>query len=200
MMVGVAPGGAVAVWVTGKETREVFFGQAEPYEAEIKNPLGGEIDDRAQYARSYLEDLPPEVLADIDKNGVPFGLWAMYRKVYRWNPVFSKAHLPKVLSISLFNGENYRLDYPLEASVKNEARPLPLLMSFHYPIDGAAKDYLYIVRFDDKEMFSAFDQLSKNQELVNIEFDPRLPKSQTKVRLYNSKESIELKKFTVDEW
>lgn len=51
-----------------------FFGQAEPYEGEIKNLLGGEINDRAAYARSYLEDLPHEVLADLDQNGIPFGM------------------------------------------------------------------------------------------------------------------------------
>src|SRR5690625_7350708 len=37
IMTGVAPGGAVAVWLTGQvKTTEVFFGKAEPVEGEIE--------------------------------------------------------------------------------------------------------------------------------------------------------------------
>lgn len=197
IMVGVAPGGAVAVWVTGRETREVFFGQAEPYEAEIRNPLGGEIEDRAKYARSYLEDLPPEVLAEIDNDGVPLGLWEHYRKPYRWTPSFVEAKHSDFVGISFFNGESYRKSYPFSNEDKNQARPLPLLINFKYLIEGETVPDIFTIRFSDTELYSVFDRLVKNQELVKIEFDPHLPKNKTKVRLYNSSESIELKHFTV---
>lgn len=197
IMVGVAPGGAVAVWVTGRETREVFFGQAEPYEAEIRNPLGGQIEDRAQYARSYLEDLPPEVLTEIDNDGVPFGLWEHYRKPYRWAPSFVEAKHSDSVGISFFNGESYRKSYPFSNEDNNEARPLPLLINFKYLIKGETVPDIFTIRFSDTELYSIFERLGNDQELVKIEFDPHLPKNKTKVRLYNSSESIELKHFTV---
>ena len=198
IMVGVAPGGAVAVWVTGRETREIFFGQAEPYEAEIRNPLGGEIEDRAQYARSYLEDLPTEVLAEIDNNGVPLGLWERYRKPHRWVPVFPEKKHSDYIGVSFFNGESYRMDYPFNDTTAETARPLPWIISFRYLIAGETVPDFFDVRFDDKELYQAFKELGNNQEPVYIEIDPRLPKNQTKVRLSTDKQSIELKKYTID--
>lgn len=196
IMAGVAPGGVVSVWLTGRETREVFFGQAEPYEAEIRNPLDGEITDRAAYARSYLEDLPPETLADIDKNGVPFGLWEKYRTPYKWATVLrTEKKLSNDTKYSFFNGESYRLDYPFSEEVLNTPRPLPLLIGFGCYIEGTSKQYFFVVRFDEKELYAAFDKLGGTEELVNIEIEPFLPKNLTKVRLYNSKGSIELQHY-----
>ena len=199
IMVGVAPGGAVSVWLTGRETREVFFGQAETYEGDIRTLLDGEIKDRAAYARSYLEDLPPETLADIDKNGVPFGLWGKYRTPYHWSPVFlTEKEVSTYLSVSFFNGENYRFNYPLPKENLLKKRPLPLLISFGCYIEGTAKQYFFTVRFDEKELYAAFDRLGGSEELVNIEIEPNLPKNQTKVRLYNGKGSVELRHHTTD--
>ncbi len=197
MMVGVAPGGAVAVWVRGRgETREVFFGQAEPYESEIRTILDGEINDRAAYARSYLEDLPPETLADIDKNGVPFGLWEKYRKPYRWTPVFmTEKKMSTYISYAFYNGESYDVDYPINEKIISKTRPLPLLVSFGCYIEGTAKQYFFTIRFDEKELYAAFDKLGGSEELVNIEIEPHLPKNLTKVRLYNSKGSVVLKNY-----
>ena len=199
IMVGVAPGGGVSVWVTGRETREVFFGQAEQYEMEIKNPLGGEIKDRAAYARSYLEDLPSDVLAGIDKNGVSFGLWQQYRMSYKWIPVFkTEQKISDDTKYSFFNGENYRLDYPFNEQVMTSTRPLPLLIGFGCHIEGTEKKYFFVTRFDYEEFKAGFDKLDGVNELVNIEIEPKLPKNLTKVRLYNSKGSIELKKTSTD--
>jgi len=199
IMVGVAPGGAVAVWVRGRgETREIFFGQAEPYEAEIKNLLGGEITDRAVYARSYLEDLPSDVLSDIDKNGVPFGLWQQYRTPYKWTPKFkTEQKMSTYISYAYFNGESHDLDFPIkkEALVIN---PLPMLLSFGCYIEGTSKQYFLTTRFDYAELKAAFDKLGGVEELINIEIEPQLPKSHTKVRLYKDKGSVELKKTSTD--
>lgn len=199
IMAGVAPGGAVSVWVTGRETREVFFGQAEPYEAEIKNLLGGEINDRAAYARSYLEDLPDDVLAQLDKNGVPFGLWEQYRIPYKWIPVFkTDKKMSDDTKYSFFNGERYRLDYPFTEEIISTSRPLPLLIGFGCYIEGTEKKYFFVVRFDYAELKAAFDKLSGTSELVKIEIAPQLPKGNTKVILYDSKGSVELKKTKIE--
>lgn len=102
------------------------------------------------------------------------------------------------LSVSFYNGENYRFDYPINKKLVKKARPLPLLISFGCYIDGTEKQYFFTVRFNEKELYAAFDKLDGSNELVNIEIEPRLPKNQTKVRLYNSKGAVELKNYTSD--
>ena len=99
---------------------------------------------------------------------------------------------------SFFNGESYRLDYPFAKHIVSESRPLPLLIGFGCHIEGTEKKYLYVVRFDYAELKAVFNKLSGAEELVNIEIEPQLPKSNTKVRLYNSKGSVELKKTKTD--
>ena len=46
---------------------------------------------------------------------------------------------------------------------------------------------------------AAFEKLGANGKKVTLEFEPRRPRSQLKVRLYNEKESIELKKINSEE-
>ena len=57
------------------------------------------------------------------------------------------------------------------------------------------KKLFFEVEFDEFETMAAFEKLGANGKKVYLEFDPRLPKVETRVRLYNDKESIELKKF-----
>ena len=137
-----------------------------------------------------------EKLTDIEKNGVPFGLWEKYRTPYKWSPIFkAEKKMSTYLSLSFFNGENYRFDYPLDKELLRKERPLPLLISFGCYIEGTEKQYFFTVRFDEKELYAAFDKLGGTEELVNIEIEPFLPKNLTKVRLYNSRGSIELKHY-----
>lgn len=200
IMAGVAPGGIVSVWLTGRETREVFFGQAEPYEDDLFDITQRKINDRDDYVRrNIIEMIGIEKLTDIEKNGVPLGLWEKYRTPYKWSPIFkTEKKMSTYLSLSFFNGENYRFDYPLNKNVMAKGRPLPLLISFGCYIEGTEKQYFFTVRFDEKELYETFDKLGGTEELVNIEIEPFLPKKLTKVRLYNSKGSVELKNYTSD--
>lgn len=200
IMVGVAPGGAVAVWVTGAETREVFFGQAEPYEGVLTNSLNHVIDDRDEFVRSVLEySLTPEMLADIKKNGIPAGKWNGYRKPYQWLPTFVQAQRPKYVSVGFYSGERYKINFPLDDDVINESRRVPSQIAFAYLIAGEKMPDFYTVRFNETEIFAAFDKLG-DSEMIYIESDPKLPKQDTGVRIYNSKESIVLKKFTMEKY
>ena len=110
MMAGIAPGGVVAVWVAGKKQHEVFFGQAQKIElnpgSAFKVPFKDK-QDADQYIKDVLADvLRPEELASLKKDGVPFGLWARYRKLYNWGPT---ARTGESLRASIFylNGEYF---------------------------------------------------------------------------------------------
>ena len=193
IIVGVAPGGAVAVWVSGRETREVFFGQAVPYEADIYTPLGSLIKDRQEYTESYLQDLPPEIYQKIKEEGIPFGLWEKYRKTYPWS--FTSASNKRIseFGVSFFNGESYAIDTPFEHEYA--AKPIPTSISFISEFPNDKMQYVYSIGFDHAETYDVMEKLSANDEKVIIIVDPRLPKNTSRISLSNSKETIELKKI-----
>ena len=66
-------------------------------------------------------------------------------------------------------------------------------------ISGEKMPDFYTVRFNEAEIFAAFSKLGNN-EMIYIESDPKLQKNATGVRVYNSKESIVLKKFTMEKF
>ena len=196
IMVGVAPGGVVAVWVTGYETREVFFGKAKPYDGELTNSLDNVVENREEFVRRGLEDsLSSEILTDIQKNGIPFGKWDNYRKQYSWIPTFAQEQKPKYCNVAFFSGESYKIEFPLSSSMAKELRHIPKQLSFGYFFKEKEWEMFFTVIFNEEEIFAAFDQLG-NDEVINLEFDPKLPKTLTTVRIYNSKKSIQLKKVT----
>ena len=200
IMVGIAPGGAVAVWLSGRETREVFFGQAQPYEADIENAIGSPITNRAEYAQSYLDKLPSEFVQNIKKNGIPFGIWNEYRKHYTWAVDIQKAGTPKDIGYGFFNGESYRLEYPIEQQLVEQKMPIPALIKFWATELVTGERHLYIVHFNYNELREKFDQLSNTGKVIRFEFTPKFPKRNTLIRLTNGDESIDLKHFNVEEW
>lgn len=195
IMVGIAPGGSVAVWVTGYETREVFFGKAEPYEGVFTNSLNNPVDNVEEYSRQVLENsLSPEILVHIRKNGIPFDQWQNYRKQYHWIPTFVQQQRPKYVGVAFFTGEDYKINFPIKDVTEKESRPVPMQISFAYLIAGETMPDFYTLRFDEEEIFSAFEKLG-DEELIYIESDPKLPKASTAIRIFNSKQSIQLKKI-----
>ena len=179
IIVGVAPGGTVAVWVTGTGSTEVFFGQAKKVELDIAKEFRVPITNRKEYVNEIIGDeVKPEVLAAIRKNGIPFQQWANYRTPYQWVPTFAVSHPPKEIGMNFFNGESAYYNFPYAVN------------------EGEAKGY-YIIHFDEAEMLTAFAKLGANHKSLQLEFEPKLPKDQTLVRLRNDKETIQLKKFTV---
>jgi len=199
IMVGVAPGGAVAVWVKGVQTTEVFFGEAQKV---VLNPgvafglpFESEEQKDAYLAKQLVNVLNQEELDSLKKDGIPFGLWSRYRNLYQWIPTFTDGHSSEQYSVISINGENKRVNSFTNKEELNEMRPVPINIGFHTMMNG--EKYVYIVNFDEVEMMEAFEKLGANRQMVRIEFDPQLPRSHTKIRLYNDKESIELKKFKI---
>jgi hypothetical protein len=193
IVVGVAPGGAVAVWVSGREAREVFFGQAEPYEAEIYNTLGSIIKNKQEYAERNLKYLPPDVYERIKKEGIPLGLWGKYRKIYSWS--FSSEQEKKIgdFGVSFFNGERYKIPTPFEKNF--QPKPIPFSIGFINVFPGDKTEYVYSIGFDFFETSEAMEKLSANGQQVTVAINPRLPKNTSTISLTNGDETIELKKI-----
>lgn len=204
IMVGIAPGGAVAVWVTGRgDTKEVFFGQAEKIDLSLSAVFSAPFDSKEQgetFAREVLEEsLTPQELDSIKKNGIPVGLWARYRNKYDWRPVLAAGHKAEEIDVIFLNGESKSdewggLSFASDNDSKqNTPMPAPARLSFFSTFQG--RKTLFEVTFNDLETLSAFDKLSANGKKLYLEFEPRLPRSELKIRVRNDKEVVELTKF-----
>lgn len=201
IMVGVAPGGAVAVWLLGNGIKEVFFGQAQEADIDWEKSMEIDLEDRAEFVREEIEDIVgPEVLADIQKNGIPFDQWARFRTQYNWSPTFSVTHPPQSFGMNFYNGESGRFSFPYENDFTIVTHPIPKKIQFSYAINGQGKMYLYIIHFDQAEMFDAFARLGSDQQPLQLVFDPKIPKKLTQISLRNEKEVITLKKFVIEEF
>lgn len=199
IIVGVAPGGTVAVWASANGNKEVFFGQAKKVEMDYaKNVFDVDNhEERVAYSKKVAErESTPEILAAIRKNGIPFNKWSNFRTRYNWMPTFV-GNPPKSFGAIYYNGEGKDYELPLEKSFGNTSNPMPRKVDFKYIVPGDDGSRYFMIQFNEPEILDAFAKLSAKQLPLKLEFDPRFPISQTKIRLHNGKESIELKKFTV---
>lgn len=204
VMVGVAPGGAVSVWLEGSRRKEVFFGQAEKMDLDVRSglavPFGSKAESDAYLEKQLVNVLDAEELASLKKNGVPFGTWARYRKLYRWAPAYvaGKITTDKELIANYLNGERYRMPSVLSDDMINVPRPLPREVKFS--VTMGQESLFYVIHFEEFELMDAFEKLGVHGEKMYLEFDPQVPRPKTVVRVKNSTETIELKKTRTEDW
>ncbi len=201
VVVGVAPGGAVAVWLRGiDKTTEVFFGQAEKIEGRWGSLTNATHITREEYVRkSILYSLKtPEAVAALHQNGVPIGLWNTYRTRYLWQPVLTGIQLKKGLinHVQYFNGERDYLNYPLEAAIAASTRAVPKELHFVGAPPGATgKPKLVELYFNEAEIFDAFKKLGPNNQPLQLEIRNEVIDGNNKFTIWlrNDKDKIELK-------
>lgn len=201
ILLGIAPGGGVAVWLTGSGRTEVFYSHAEKIDLPPNAAFGLPFQSKEQadhYIESALaESVTPEQLAYIKQYGPPFGAWDRFRKLYKWAPVYKDGKIPYRTEMpgTFINGEFYQL--PTQFTDEYANTPKPLLKETNFRA-GGPQGPIYEVYFDEMELVEVFEKLGSNGELVYLEFDPQLPNLAMKIRAYNEKESIEFKKVKVE--
>jgi hypothetical protein len=210
-LLGIAPGGAMSVWIKGPRTTEIYFGQAEKIKMSPSDGFDLPFTSKEQsdhYIESALaESVTPEQLVHIKKNGAPIGIWARYRHLYKWVPTYKdgKISTDKEMIANYLNGEKYRMPTTLIDEMANTSRPLPKELKFSVTLGN--KSVFYVIDFEPVELMEAFEKLGAKGEKVFIEFDAQIPVTNMKIRVYNDakpkdakapKEYIELKKFKVD--
>jgi len=202
IMVGVAPGGVVSVWVNGARTREVFFGQAkrvdiDPSEA-FDFPFSSKEESDTYMRLGLEEEVTSAQLKKIGEQGIPFDLWARYRKQYAWTMLPTKTN-QRLISFIHLQGNSVDVDDYGDLEVAGGFDFIPEYISF-----AVGRD-VYEVNFDDIEILEAFEQLASHVELsepdrvIRLEFDLKEDQTTSTVRLFNAAQSITLKKAVFTE-
>lgn len=204
IIVGVAPGGAVAVWLWGYEKiTEVFFGQAEKVDLPWTTLTSATHMTREAYVRDSIEDSlkTPQAIESLRKNGVPFGLWNGYRTRYNWQPLFTNMPLldKRITLIKYFNGEQDYIDYPLEKDLAAATRAVPKEMVFVWD-QPKAKPLRIKLFFDEAEMFNTFKKFATDNLPLQLEMRIAIVngKNDFTVWLRNEKNAVEIKQMKVE--
>ncbi len=208
MVAGVAPGGAVSVWVSGLDkTTAIFLGQAEKKDVDwtviIDNPDISRNDFVKKVIKGALKT--PEAIGALKKNGIPFGLWEGYhRKRYHWQPLFTNIVVRDdlIYTLKYFNGEEDYLYVPLDAALAKQDRAVPSELYFVWK-RPEKENLVYKIFFDEKEIFGLFEKLGGKGQPLWLEmkmFDTEKGK-QFAVLLRNEEEGayfkqVQLKTYT----
>lgn len=161
IVVAVAPGGTVGVFLTGDyhrvevarlQAKETFVSVNEFY----NNP---DNDTQQEFFDWYFEhSFSTEKKEEIVKNGIPYGLWDQYRTKFNWRvvPEFYKEDNFIDNHINYFNGEEeYFYKDELDKKLYHK-KPLPQKMSLTFD------KYWYEAVFDWQEFYAACKSLAKN--------------------------------------
>ena len=160
ILVGVAPGGVVVVFLTGLwhrveigryQAKETFVDVNEFYD----NP--SEHTQQGFYDRLFEITLKPEMQERIKKDGIPLGLWDTYRERYNWrfDVQFYKEgdNITDPLHIAYINGEEEILKPKEELVIRNTA--LPKLARLYF-INNWCEAF-----FDPDELVAAFKKVTQ---------------------------------------
>jgi len=205
IVVGVAPGGVVSVWLWKIEKRtEIFFGKAKKIEGNWKWINDNPKYTREEYVRLGIEDVlkTKEAIEAYHKNGVPFGLWEKYHKArYHWVPVFTNMPLydKRISLIEYFNGEIDYLDYPLSKGIVEQTRAVPKKITYVWD-QPYGKPLMLELFFDEKSIFKLFEKMARPGETLKFEFRvvEKDGKNDFTMWLKNDKDAVEIKDFRVE--
>ena len=167
IVVGVAPGGAVSVWlVSSDRTVEVFFGYAAEADFDFALVAGEAAPPRERYVADKLREiLPVAQRQQLQTDGVPLGCWERFRERYPWRPAFEGPSPRAIAPLRFWNGE---VDwYPCPVPRGAEMRPVPSFLEFQLP-RLAARPLRYLLSFDEAEIFDAYRRLARRPEPMEL--------------------------------
>lgn len=170
--VGLAPGGLVVVWLTGK-SRAVEIAHYQAVETFVsvnefyRNPH--EYTQQEFFDYRFQSYLPKETQAYIKENGVPVNLWNNYRTKYnyRFNIHFYKEDKESFDRYTKYvNGEEERIK--VEDLSSYQDKPLPSYCRFWFTLYNAE------VEFDGEEILTAFKKLAADHPNAPIEIEAKV--------------------------
>ncbi len=162
IVVGVAPGGYVGIWLNGYNNSIQIAGfYAEETEIDFERLVPNGITDRELYVSNRVR----EVDAIEREKPIPFGLWETYAKTFTWQPSI-KGNIVKdvfLLNSKYYNGNQEFLFKSDILKMDFKPRTIPKYISINWERqDGfRLKSNFYI---DEKEIFESFKTLIVDPE------------------------------------
>jgi hypothetical protein len=171
IVVGMAPGGGVALWLKGEQiTKEVAFFRAAEIQEDWNAFSNESPRSRGEYVQAQLEQVLERPQIGLALQGAKAGLtlWdEAYRKRYQWSPKLISRGRIKQLLVRYYNGEV--LLNPGSGTVQEHPLPEQLDLYWSNP-DGV--DYGATIRFEFAELSGAFERLAPGGALLlNLEAD-----------------------------
>lgn len=158
IIVGLAPGGHISVWLAGEGiVVEVAAFTAAEANVRWRAVLDNDQISRADYVRMVLEEtLGPEGLARLAREGVPTGLWERYRRRYPWTIEVVGA-APISARTGAFNGERENIDL-IKRRPPRELRAVPRQIKLDWR-SASGRKLTATFDLDEPQVFQAFEKL-----------------------------------------
>ena len=202
IVAGVAPGGAVAVWVSGLTKQvEVFFGYAPEVKLDYRTimRLPADIDAGEDKLEVVAEVASRDPLVQEMQKALPLGLWAAYRTRYLWQPVFEGLDPPKRFSRVIYlNGEREYLELPLDAAAQRTARAVPRYIECSGFETGRYRAFR--VSFDEAEALAAFPRVGRGDTPIELVFRDGSEWDDSLVFVRNARESVRLEHVKIEKF
>jgi len=168
IVVGVSPGGGVAVWVSGRHKKiQVAYAKAVEVDIPWSRITENEMP-REEYVRlSINESASPEVKEKLKTEGPPLNQWDNYQTRYHWRPHFvTENRPPKMIRyITYVNGEIDYLFFPLTPELAQATRAVPTEINYHWRSpNGHYLDHTF--NFDEAEVTAAFETLNQQHKVT----------------------------------
>ncbi|WP_282057166.1 DUF2931 family protein [Maribacter luteus] len=203
IVLGLAPGGVLVVWMYGSFTVEIARYQAEEVEVTEEEFIPYANMSKEQYVKETKKDIIDEdIKGAIDVDNIPFGIWDTYRKKYNWAPkvLFKKEGetLLKTIVVNYYNGEFFNTYGQNPVVTEMKERPIPYRSAMSWR-DDQNNNYGAKVFFDEKEIFGLFDTIynQKKAPKANLIFEIDKFNSSLKVYFKTENEIYPIKKAEV---
>lgn len=205
IVVGVAPGGFISVWIKGiDKTTEIFSANANEIEVPWERVVDNKAYSREEYIRLILEEgIGKDGIGTLEEQGIPYGRWERYSKRYHWTPSVSGVSQPKVLnSFKFFNGEKDYFSKAHGNDWSDEPKAVPSYLHFVWKHERGIPVSLEVT-FDEEEILSAFEELSEKTQQP-IDFNVNIREAEGMIyyafTLISGDEKIELQKGNYEQF
>ncbi len=199
--VGLAPGGAVSVWlIGGGHTAEIGHYQATKTEVSMADFKPNAIISLEEYIQSRKKEFSKETKQVIAEQGIPIGKWSNYTKRFLWKPKITHQEEFKldVFSNDFYNGESFNalIDNPILQRFENYPPPKEVFLRWYSKLNYKFGCTVY---FDETEIWEAFKKIYKNPDTKQAELLLNIDKynSNLSIKLASEKDTIDIKKATV---
>jgi hypothetical protein len=203
IIVGMAPGGDVSVWVGARRiVKEIATFRAQSVDLPWSTVLDNQNITRPQYIELALrEALSPEALKRVRAAPVPLGRWSLFAKRFPWTPRVRPGSTGRDLWIHGLNGEVEWVDLSgkrKDVDPPPSARGAPKELSLYWQ-DSAGSNLSADITFDEDESMAAFNKLSggESSEALTLELAPADVATKVDVFLLRGKEHFRFERTQV---